>query len=27
MREGEVTAEFDARKTTEEEVMRFAALH
>jgi ribose transport system ATP-binding protein len=27
MREGEVTAELDARKTTEEEVMRFAALH
>jgi ribose transport system ATP-binding protein len=27
MREGEVTAELDARKTTEEEVMHFAALH
>ena len=27
MREGEVTAEFDARATTEEEVMHFAALH
>jgi ribose transport system ATP-binding protein len=27
MREGEVTAELDARKTTEEEVMRFATLH
>lgn len=27
MREGEITAEFDARATTEEEVMHFAALH
>lgn len=27
MREGEVTAEFNARATTEEEVMHFAALH
>ena len=27
MREGEVTAEFDARATTEAEVMHFAALH
>ena len=27
MREGEITAEFNARATTEEEVMHFAALH
>ena len=27
MREGEITAQFDARATTEEEVMHFAALH
>ncbi|TBW33974.1 sugar ABC transporter ATP-binding protein [Siculibacillus lacustris] len=27
LREGEVTAELDARRTTEEEVMHFAALH
>jgi ribose transport system ATP-binding protein len=27
MREGEITAEFNARETTEEQVMHFAALH